>query len=58
MKNVPSADPIRTAIVVQSRLPPSAMPTAPVAIVARCASPTNQTGHRCQTLPWRSLSGT
>ncbi len=58
MKKVPSADPSTTAMVIHTRLPPSATPTTPVATVARCASPENHTGHRCQTLPWRSASGT
>ena len=42
----------------QRDCPPSATPTTPVATVARCASPENHTGHRCQTLPWRSAIGT
>ena len=57
MKKVPRAEPSTTAIAIQSRFPPSAMPTTPVATVARCASPENHTGHRCQTLPWRSARG-
>ncbi len=58
MKNVPKALPRTTATAIQTKLPPSAMPTTPVATVARCASPENHTGHRCHTLPCRSARGT
>ena len=40
------------------RLPPNEMPSTPTAMVARWASPVNQMGHRCQTLPCRSARGT
>ena len=58
MKNVPKAAPSVTAMAIHTRFPPSAMPTTPVATVAKWASPENQTGHRCHTLPCRSAMGT
>lgn len=57
MNKVPKAQPVKMATNVQARLAPMDKLNVPMAKVATVASPENQIGHKCQTLPRRSDNG-
>lgn len=58
MNSVPMSAPSTIATIDQLKLRPPATPKAPMASVASCALPANHKGPRCDTFPWRSLTGT
>ena len=51
---------VKLAFVTAAKQQPMtiAMPMKPEEMVARCAPPVNQIGHRCHSFPRRSRSGT
>ena len=58
MKSVPVKMPSMPATIVQPSERPSAGPTNPIGIEKSWKLPRNQSGAWCQTVPWRSFSGT
>ena len=58
MKKVPNAHPVTIAARLHINGRCAIGPMAPMASVPRLASPANQIGHKCHTLPWRSDKGT